>query len=100
LTQRLTRWSIGSGQAPSGRASSKEHWEINCYNNNNGSSPTSNIQTTGLGEILQNLLTNAFPSPWLLIVLVLGYLVILGPVRFFYYTLAQEARLELAYCVE
>jgi hypothetical protein len=52
-------------------------------NNNNDSSPTSIIQTTGLGEILQNLLTNAFPSPWLLVVLVLGYLVILGPVRFF-----------------
>ena len=53
-------------------------------NSNNGFSPaaTSTFQTAGLGGLLQNLLTNAFPSPWLLVVLVLGYLVILGPVRF------------------
>ncbi len=51
---------------------------------NNGFSPatTSTFQTAGLGGLLQNLLTNVFPSPWLLVVLVLGYLVILGPVRF------------------
>ncbi len=53
-------------------------------NANNGLSPTttSTFQTVGLSGVLQNQLTNAFPSPWLLVVLVLGYLVILGPVRF------------------
>ncbi|OLB40049.1 MAG: hypothetical protein AUG45_07190 [Ktedonobacter sp. 13_1_20CM_3_54_15] len=51
-------------------------------NTTNGFSASSALLTAGLGGVLENLLTNAFPSPWLLIVLVLGYLVILGPVRF------------------
>ena len=52
-------------------------------NANNGFFPTkSTFQTVGLSGVLQNQLTNAFPSPWLLVVLVLGYLVFLGPVRF------------------
>jgi hypothetical protein len=51
-------------------------------NTSNGLPAGSTLQTAGLGGVLENLLTNAFPSPWLLVVLVLGYLVILGPVRF------------------
>jgi hypothetical protein len=51
-------------------------------NTTNGYASTNTFQTSGLGGLLQNLLTNAFPSPWLLAILVLGYLVILGPVRF------------------
>ena len=51
-------------------------------NTSNGLPAGSTLQMAGLGGVLENLLTNAFPSPWLLVVLVLGYLVILGPVRF------------------
>lgn len=51
-------------------------------NTTNGFPAGSTLQTANLGGVLENLLTNAFPSPWLLVVLVLGYLVILGPVRF------------------
>src|SRR3989440_3164409 len=40
------------------------------------------LQTGGLAGLLQNLLAHAPPSPWLLLVLLLGYLIILGPVRF------------------
>jgi hypothetical protein len=40
------------------------------------------LQAGGLTGLLQNLLANAPPSPWLLLSLLLGYLIILGPVRF------------------
>jgi len=40
------------------------------------------LQAGGLTGLLQNLLANAPPSPWLLLALLLGYLIILGPVRF------------------
>ncbi|GAC1350326.1 MAG: hypothetical protein NVSMB27_31760 [Ktedonobacteraceae bacterium] len=50
-------------------------------NSNNGFVQVNPLQTGGLGGLLQNLLSNAFPSPWLLLLLVLGYLVMLGPVR-------------------
>ncbi len=50
-------------------------------NSNNGFLQVNPLQTGGLGGLLQNLLSNAFPSPWLLLLLVLGYLVMLGPVR-------------------
>ena len=43
---------------------------------------SSALQTSGLGGLLQGLLTNNLPSPWLLLALLLGYLIILGPVRF------------------
>jgi hypothetical protein len=41
----------------------------------------SGFQTAGLGGLLQNLVSNNYPSPWLLLLLVLSYLVVLGPVR-------------------
>lgn len=40
------------------------------------------LKTSGLGGLLQGLLANNLPSPWLLLALLLGYLIILGPVRF------------------
>ena len=46
------------------------------------SSSSGSLQIAGLGGLLQGLLTNSLPSPWLLLALLLGYLVILGPVRF------------------
>jgi hypothetical protein len=49
---------------------------------NNLYAPGGAPPTTGLGGLLQGLLTNNLPSPWLLLALLLGYLVILGPVRF------------------
>ncbi len=49
---------------------------------NNLYAPSGAPPTTGLGGLLQGLLTNNLPSPWLLLALLLGYLVILGPVRF------------------
>lgn len=49
---------------------------------NNLYAPGGSPPTSGLGGLLQGLLTNNLPSPWLLLALLLGYLVILGPVRF------------------
>ena len=49
---------------------------------NNLYAPGGSSLTSGLGGLLQGLLTNNLPSPWLLLALLLGYLVILGPVRF------------------
>jgi len=46
------------------------------------SGSSSSLQIASLGGLLQGLLTNSLPSPWLLLALLLGYLVILGPVRF------------------
>ena len=51
-------------------------------NSSNNFTPGKVFQTRGLAGLLQNLLANAPPSPWLLLVLLLGYLIILGPVRF------------------
>ncbi len=39
-------------------------------------------QGNNIYGVLQSLVSNALPSPWLLLVLLLGYIVILGPVRF------------------
>ena len=51
-------------------------------NSSNNFAPGKSFQTGGLAGLLQNLLAHAPPSPWLLLVLLLGYLIILGPVRF------------------
>jgi len=51
-------------------------------NSSNNFAPGKTFQTGGLAGLLQNLLAHAPPSPWLLLVLLLGYLIILGPVRF------------------
>lgn len=37
-----------------------------------------------IDSLLQTLLPNTIPSPWLLAVLLIGYLVVLGPVRFLF----------------
>ena len=52
------------------------------FNAANFYSVGSTLQTSGLGGLLQGLLANNLPSPWLLLALLLGYLIILGPVRF------------------
>ncbi len=52
------------------------------FNASNFYSAGSTLKTTGLGGLLQGLLANNLPSPWLLLTLLLGYLIILGPVRF------------------
>lgn len=38
-------------------------------------------QSSSVTNLLQSLLPNSLPSPWLLALLLLGYLIILGPVR-------------------
>ncbi len=35
-----------------------------------------------INNLLQSLVPNALPAPWLIVVLLLGYLVVLGPIRF------------------
>lgn len=43
--------------------------------------PGASFQWTRLSELLQNHEPNTLPSPWLLLVLLLCYLIIIGPVR-------------------
>jgi hypothetical protein len=43
--------------------------------------PGASFQWTRLSELLQNHQPNTLPSPWLLLVLLLCYLIIIGPVR-------------------
>jgi hypothetical protein len=52
------------------------------FNSSNFSFTGSTLKASGLGGLLQGLLANNLPSPWLLLALLLGYLIILGPVRF------------------
>lgn len=51
-------------------------------NSSTNFAPSQSIESGGLTGLLQNLLAQPPPSPWLLLVLLLGYLMILGPVRF------------------
>src|SRR5207249_8604460 len=51
-------------------------------NASNGFVPSNTFQLGGLSGLLQNLLSGSLPSPWLLLALLLGYLLVLGPVRF------------------
>ncbi len=39
-------------------------------------------QGDSIDNLLQSLMPNALPSPWLILILLLGYLVVLGPIRF------------------
>jgi uncharacterized membrane protein YhaH (DUF805 family) len=51
-------------------------------NSTNVSSTTMLVDNSGdITNLLQTLLPNTFPSIWLLIVLLLGYILVLGPVR-------------------
>lgn len=37
--------------------------------------------TSGVGSVIQSLLPNTFPSIWFILVLLLGYILVLGPIR-------------------
>jgi hypothetical protein len=43
--------------------------------------PKGQFIVSGMSGLLQTLMPNTLPSPWLLLILLVGYLVILGPVR-------------------
>ncbi len=46
-----------------------------------GTNPKGQFVVGGMDSLLQSLMPNTVPSPWLLLVLLVGYLLILGPVR-------------------
>lgn len=46
-----------------------------------GTNPKNQFVVGGMDSLLQSLMPNTVPSPWLLLVLLVGYLLILGPVR-------------------
>lgn len=41
----------------------------------------SNDVSSGVGSVIQSLLPNSFPSIWFILVLLLGYILVLGPIR-------------------